>query len=135
MAYDRRHSSLLDGFTLSPLPYPVLLILLMVLLLLSLSWFFDYESFMEDAEEQMSWALLAIPLLLVLLIRWISSIERLDDVLFGLLPYDGRRRSYYGGNYQQAQQQGSSPWGVAAVVVLLLVMVYFQSSFQDMWGP
>ncbi|CAL9086295.1 hypothetical protein MUK42_30263 [Musa troglodytarum] len=134
MAYERRESSVCAAFTLSPLPYHVLLILLMVLGLLSLSWFFDYESFMDDAEEQMSWALLVIPVLLILVIRWLSSIERLDDSLLGLFSYDHRRRSYYNGSNERPQV-GSSPWGVAAVVVLLLILVYFQSSFQDMWGP
>ncbi|CAL9175372.1 uncharacterized protein LOC103983881 [Musa acuminata AAA Group] len=132
MAYDRRRSSLFDAFTLSPLPYPVLLILLMVFLLLSLSWFFDFESFMEETEEQMSWVLLTLPVVLILVIRWLSSIERLDDTLRGLFRYDRRRPSYYG--YNQPQE-GSSPWGIAAVLVLLLVMVYFHSSIQDMWGP
>ncbi|KAJ8499824.1 hypothetical protein OPV22_010376 [Ensete ventricosum] len=134
MAYERRQSSTCAAFTLSPVPYHVLLILLMVLGLLSLSWFFDYESFMEDAEEQMSWVLLVIPVLLILVIRWLSSIERLDDSLLGLFAYDHRRRSYYNGSNERSQAR-SSPWGVAAVVVLLLVLVYFQSSFQDMWGP
>ncbi|RRT67176.1 hypothetical protein B296_00024554 [Ensete ventricosum] len=134
MAYERRQSSACAAFTLSPVPYHVLLILLMVLGLLSLSWFFDYESFMEDAEEQMSWVLLVIPVLLILVIRWLSSIERLDDSLLGFFAYDHRRRSYYNGSNERPQA-GSSPWGVAAVVVLLLVLVYFQSSFQDMWGP
>ncbi|CAL9075436.1 uncharacterized protein LOC135672493 [Musa acuminata AAA Group] len=134
MAYERRQSSVCAAFTLSPLPYHVLLILLMVLGLLSLSWFFHYESFIDDAEEQMSWALLVIPVLLILVIRWLSSIERLDDSLLGLFSYDHRRRSYYNGSNERPQV-GSSPWGVAAVVVLLLILVYFQSSFQDMWGP
>ena len=110
----------------------MLLILLMVFLLLSLSWFFDYESFMEETEEQMSWVLLTLPVVLILVIRWLSSIERLDDTLRGLFRYDRRRPSYYG--YNQPQE-GSSPWGIAAVLVLLLVMVYFHSSIQDMWGP
>ncbi|RWW81726.1 hypothetical protein BHE74_00009855 [Ensete ventricosum] len=134
MAYERRQSSACAAFTLSPVPYHVLLILLMVLGLLSLSWFFDYESFMEDTEEQMSWVLLVIPVLLILVIRWLSSIERLDDSLLGLFAYDHRRRSYYNDSNERSQAR-SSPWGVAAVVVLLLVLVYFQSSFQDMWGP
>ncbi|CAD5174503.1 unnamed protein product [Musa acuminata subsp. malaccensis] len=134
MAYERRQSSVCAAFTLSPLPYHVLLILLMVLGLLSLSWFFHYESFIDDAEEQMSWALLVIPVLLILVIRWLSSIERLDDSLLGLFSYDHRRRIYYNGSNERPQV-GSSPWGVAAVVVLLLILVYFQSSFQDMWGP
>ncbi|RWV83052.1 hypothetical protein GW17_00055391 [Ensete ventricosum] len=111
MAYERRQSSACAAFTLSPVPYHVLLILLMVLGLLSLSWFFDYESFMEDTEEQMSWVLLVIPVLLILVIRWLSSIERLDDSLLGLFAYDHRRRSYYNDSNERSQAR-SSPWGV-----------------------
>ncbi|XP_038973392.1 uncharacterized protein LOC103701491 [Phoenix dactylifera] len=131
MAYDRRESSVFDAFTLSPLPYPVLLILLMVFFLLGISWFFTYEDLIESTEESMNWALLLIPIVLLLVIRWLSSIERFDDTFLGsLLPYD-RRRS----NYINQPQEGSSPWGVAAVVVLLLILVSFQSTFQDMWKP
>ncbi|XP_042400185.1 uncharacterized protein LOC121989953 [Zingiber officinale] len=139
MAYDPRRgyssSALVEGFTLSPLPYPVLLVLLMVLLLLGLSWFFDYETFVEEAEEQMSWLLLLLPVLLVFLIRWVSSMESLDEAFYGaFFPGHHRRRGYYdyGG---QSDEGGGSPWTIALVVVLLLVMVYFQSSFQEMWGP
>uniref|UniRef100_A0A6V7QW66 Transmembrane protein n=1 Tax=Ananas comosus var. bracteatus TaxID=296719 RepID=A0A6V7QW66_ANACO len=130
MAYYRREPSIFDNFTLSPLPYPVLFILLIIFLLLGASWFFTYEDFIETAEEQMNWALLIIPVVLVILIRWLSSIENFDGML-GFYPYD-RRRSTYG---YDRPQEGSSPWGVAAVVVLLLVLVSFQSSFQDMWKP
>lgn len=132
MAYDRRDSSVFDAFTLSPLPYPVLLILLMVFFLLGISWFFTYEEIIETTEEQVNWLLLVSPVVLVLVIRWLSSIERFEDTLLGsLLPYDGRRSNYY----INQPQEGSSPWGVAAVVVLLLILVSFQSSFQDMWKP
>ncbi|KAG1354067.1 hypothetical protein COCNU_07G001790 [Cocos nucifera] len=103
----------------------------MVFFLLGISWFFTYEDIIETTEEQINWALLVIPVVLLLVIRWLSSIERFEDTLLGsLLPYD-RRRSY--NNYQP--QEGSSPWGVAAVVVLLLILVSFQSTFQDMWKP
>ncbi|XP_072956829.1 uncharacterized protein [Typha angustifolia] len=129
MAYDRRQSSVFDTFSLSPVPYPVLLILLMVLLLLSLSWFFTFEDFMETAEEQMNWALLVIPVLLVIVIGWTSSIESFDG-LFGFYQNDRQRRPNYEG-----RQEGSSPWGVVAVIVLLLILVSFQPTFQDMWKP
>ncbi|KAM0935225.1 hypothetical protein DsansV1_C29g0209581 [Dioscorea sansibarensis] len=128
MAYGKREPSIFDSFTLSPLPYPVIFILAMVLLLLGISGFFTYESIMEDAEEQINWVLFIIPVVLLLLIRWLSSFESFEG-LFGFLPYDYRRRSYFAG-----YQEGSSPWGVLAIVVLLLVLVSFQSDFRDMWS-
>ncbi|MCH1922716.1 hypothetical protein L9G15_25215, partial [Shewanella sp. A3A] len=81
--------SVVEAFTLSPLPYPVILILLMVMLLLGVSWFFTYEDFMEEAAEQLSWALLLVPVALVLLIRWISSVDTFDGY-FSFYPTERR---------------------------------------------
>ncbi|PKA60040.1 hypothetical protein AXF42_Ash009724 [Apostasia shenzhenica] len=135
MAYGRRSNpSILDAFTLSPLPYPVLLILLTVFVFLAISWSFSYEDLIGSTEEQMSWGLLLLPLALILLIRWISSAGSVFDAdgpLGFLFPYDRRhRRSFY-----SADTGGGSPWGVAAVVVLLIVLASFQSTFLSMWGP
>ncbi|KAF7049720.1 hypothetical protein CFC21_058207 [Triticum aestivum] len=128
--YDRRgESSVLEAFTLSPLPYPVILILMMVTLLLGASWFFSYEDFMEEASEQFSWFLLGVPIALVLLIRWISSVDTFEGY-FGFYPTESRWRGY-----PAAPSEGSSPWGVAMVVVLLLLLASFHSTFQDMWKP
>ncbi|XP_062216192.1 uncharacterized protein LOC133916516 [Phragmites australis] len=127
---DRRaESSVLEAFSLSPLPWPVILILLMVTLLLSVSWFFNYEDFIEEASEQFSWLLLAVPIALVLLIRWISSVDSFEGYL-GFYPSERRW-----GGYESAPAEGSSPWGVAMLVVLLLVLASFHSTFQDMWKP
>ncbi|WVZ56259.1 hypothetical protein U9M48_006816 [Paspalum notatum var. saurae] len=126
---DRRaESSIVEAFTLSPLPYPVLLILLMVSLLLGVSWFFTYEDFIEEASEQLSWALLVLPVALVLLIRWISSVETFEG-------YFGFYRTERHGRRYEAPAEGSSPWGVAMVVLLLIVLASFHSTIQDMWRP
>ncbi|KAL6645919.1 hypothetical protein ACP70R_012678 [Stipagrostis hirtigluma subsp. patula] len=130
---DRRgaEATIVEAFTLSPVPYPVILILLVVALLLGASWFFTYEDFIEEAAETFSWALLAVPIALVLLIRWISSVESFEGY-FGFYPSERRWR---GNRYDAAPAEGSSPWGVAMVVVLLLVLASFHSTFQDMWKP
>ncbi|KAL5210493.1 hypothetical protein ABZP36_006116 [Zizania latifolia] len=130
--YDRRgESSIVEAFTLSPLPYPVILILGMVMLLLGVSWFFTYEDFIEEAAEQFNWALLVVPIALVLLIKWISSVETFEGY-FGFYPTE---RRWNRGGYDAAAADGSSPWGVAMVVLLLLVLATFHSTFQDMWKP
>jgi len=134
MAYygDRRpESSIVEAFTLSPLPYPVILILLMVSLLLGVSWFFTYEDFIEEAAEQFSWALLAVPIALVLLIRWISSVDSFDGYFSGFFPSERRWRPGYG----SAPAEGSSPWGVAMLVLLLIVLASFHETIRDMWRP
>ncbi|KAG6499013.1 hypothetical protein ZIOFF_038769 [Zingiber officinale] len=128
MAYDPRRgyssSALVEGFTLSPPPYPVLLVLLMVLLLLGLSWFFDYETFVEEAEEQMSWLLLLLPVLLVFLIRWVSSMESLDEAFYGVFfPGHHRRRGYY--------DYGGQKFGRQVILVFILFFVPAYSTFID----
>ncbi|GJN08466.1 hypothetical protein PR202_ga26388 [Eleusine coracana subsp. coracana] len=103
----------------------------MVTLLLGVSWFFTYEDFIEEATEQLSWLLLAVPIALVLLIRWISSVDSFEGY-FGFYPSERRWRA---NRYDAGPAEGSSPWGVAMVVVLLLVLASFHSTFRDMWKP
>lgn len=129
MAYGERRSSILDSFSLSPLPYPVLLILAVASVFLLSSWYFSLEDAAESAGEQINFALLLIPLFLIVLVRWLSSMENPDAIL-GM--FSNRRRTTYvspgaGGD------GGSSPWGVAALIVLLLVLLQYQSSFLEMW--
>ncbi|KAK2434964.1 hypothetical protein P8452_31951 [Trifolium repens] len=125
MAYDR-NSSVLDGFTLNPLPYPVLLILAVIFIFLGTSWYLSYEEVVETAQEQLGWLLFATPVLLIFIVRLVSSME--DSGWFsGSSLWDSRGRT------QQSPSEGSSPWGVAALIVVLLILVQFQSSFLDGW--
>ncbi|XP_065867229.1 uncharacterized protein [Euphorbia lathyris] len=126
--YGRRSNSIFDGFTLNPLPYPVLLILGVTSIFFGISLLFSYEDMVEAAEEQTKWILLVIPVLIILLVRWLSSMENPDGFLFASSPWERKRRTHY-----RAPPEGSSPWGVAAFIVLLLVLVQFQSSFLDSW--
>ncbi|CAI0438375.1 unnamed protein product [Linum tenue] len=114
--YRRRGDSIFDNFTLNPLPYPVLLILAVIAIFLGGSWYFSYEELVESTESSMGLGLFVLPVLLIFLVRWMSS------------PWDRRRRTHY-----QAPAEGSSPWGVAALIVLLLVLLQFQSAFLDSW--
>ncbi|XVF67869.1 hypothetical protein PTKIN_Ptkin10aG0156500 [Pterospermum kingtungense] len=126
MAYYRRGDSIFDSFSLSPLPYPVLLILAVTSIFLGISWYVNYESVLETTEEQLSWGLFALPVVLLLLARWLSSMET-SDMLFGSSPWERRRRTHH------LPSEGSSPWGVAAFIVLLLVLVQYQSVFRESW--
>lgn len=127
MAYRRSTaSSILEVFSLDPLPYPVLLILAVISIFLGMSWYLSYEDAVESVEEQMSWLLLATPLVLVIIVQWLSSLEN-PDWLFSMSPWDQRRRTH------RRPSEGSSPWGVAALIVLLLVMVQYRSVFVDSW--
>lgn len=74
----------------------------------------------------MGWLLLATPILIIFLVKWLSSFE--SEMLFYKSPWDRRRASYF-----SSSSEGSSPWGVAAFIVLLLVLVQYQSSFHESW--
>ncbi|CAI8617176.1 unnamed protein product [Vicia faba] len=127
MAYEgNRDSSVLDGFTLNPLPYPVLLILAVIFIFLGSSWYFSYEEAVENAQEQLGWVLFATPVVLIFIVRLLSSMD--DSEWFPGSSIWGRRRTTY-----QSPSEGSSPWGVAALIVVLLLLVQFQSSFLDGW--
>ncbi|CAN6544607.1 unnamed protein product [Malus baccata var. baccata] len=127
MAYHGRSqtSSFLEGFSLSPLPYPVLLILAVISIFLGISWYSSYESAVEEAEEQFNWVLLLIPIVLILIVKGLSSMD--PDWLFSMSPWDRRRRTHH------IPSEGSSPWGVAAFIILLLVLLQYRSSFRDSW--
>ncbi|XP_022989070.1 uncharacterized protein LOC111486253 [Cucurbita maxima] len=117
--------SILDSLSLNPLPYPVLLLLAVVFIFLGASWWLSYESAVEAAEDQINWILFATPVLLIILARFLSSV---DPSFFSSSPWDRRRRTHH------LPAEGSSPWGVAALIVLLLVLVQFQSSFRESWS-
>ncbi|KAL6210065.1 hypothetical protein ACLB2K_021003 [Fragaria x ananassa] len=104
MAYGRRNqtSSLLEGFSLNPLPYPVLIILALISLFLGFSWYSSYESAVEEAESQFNWVLLVTPIVLLLIVKWLSSME--PDWLFAMSPWERRRRTH------NLPSEGSSPW-------------------------
>lgn len=125
MAYQGRSSSISETFfTLTPLPYPVLLLLAVISIFLGASWYTSYESVVESAEQNFSWLLLATPVALILLVRWLSSIDNLDT----LLPWDRSWR-----NRNLPASEGGSPWAVAALIGVLLVMMQYQSSFLQSW--
>ncbi|KAL5706735.1 hypothetical protein ACHQM5_024863 [Ranunculus cassubicifolius] len=126
--YGRRNSSIFDVFTLNPLPYPVILILLVIFVFLGTSFYLNYESVVEEAEESLSLVIKVVPIVLVILVTWLSSMEN-TDWLFGRSPYDRRRATHH-----QPPPEGTSPWGVALLIVLLLVMISFQSSLQEMFS-
>ncbi|KAG5047825.1 hypothetical protein JHK85_008928 [Glycine max] len=126
MGYGRsRASSVLDGFSLNPVPYPVLLILSLILLFLGISWYLSYEEVVEAAEEQLGWMLLATPVVLILVVRWLSSVDTSEWFFFNSSPWERRRRTHH------FPSEGSSPWGVAALILLVLVLLHYHSTFLD----
>lgn len=127
MAYGRDRSSIFEGFTLSPLPYPVLLILAVIFIFLGLQWYASYEEVLESTEQSLGWVLFLVPVVIIFVVRWLSSMENPDWLFSAVGTVDRRRRHNY------LTSEGSSPWAVLAVILLLLVMVQYQSSFLDGW--
>ncbi|KAL3515026.1 hypothetical protein ACH5RR_021928 [Cinchona calisaya] len=128
MAYRRSSAAtFLEVFSLNPLPYPVLLILGVIFIFLGLQWYVSYESVVEATEESMGWVLMAVPLVLIILVRLLSNVDSPERFFWGSSPWDRHRRMQY------QYSEGSSPWGVAALIVLLLVLLHFQSTFLDSW--
>ncbi|KAK6946382.1 Nucleolar 27S pre-rRNA processing, Urb2/Npa2, C-terminal [Dillenia turbinata] len=93
---------------------------------LGIKWFFSYEEVLESTEQRVNWVLLATPIVILLAVKWLSSVEY-PGRFFGMSPYDRRCRTY------PRSSEGSSPWLVAAFIVLLLIMVQYQSVFLDSW--
>ncbi|ESR36829.1 hypothetical protein CICLE_v10029987mg [Citrus x clementina] len=111
-----RRRSIFDSFTLSPLPYPVLLIIAVALILLGISSYINYVSIVESAGQRLNknWILFSTPVLLIFLVRCLSSWDSADRFCASP-PWDKRRRN------------------VAAFIVLLLILVQYQSRFLDSW--
>ncbi|KAK7283543.1 hypothetical protein RIF29_13118 [Crotalaria pallida] len=132
MAYGRsRASSVLEDFNLNPLPYPVLLILAVIFVFLGISWYLSYEEIVEAAEEQLGWLLFVTPVVLILIVRCLSSIENSDIWWwFSSSPWERRSRTQH---IPSSEGSSSSPWGVAAFILLLLILAQYQSTFLDSW--
>ncbi|XP_047332955.1 uncharacterized protein LOC124936495 [Impatiens glandulifera] len=116
--------SIVDGFSLHPLPYPVLLILAVIFILLGFQWYGSYEEAVEATEDSMGWVLLLMPIVLLLIVRWFPYFEETGRWVFA-------PTSPYGRLARSLPTEGSSPWGVAAMILLLLVLVQFRSSFLE----
>lgn len=108
-----------------PLPLHLCLFLFTLFALISLSWYMAYESVLESLLDQLRLGLMLSPLLLLLLVHWLSNDERRWVPFF--IPMPTERESFH--------RAGGSPWGVALVLVLLIFMISYHSYFQDWWFP
>ncbi|KAI3856484.1 hypothetical protein MKW92_036619 [Papaver armeniacum] len=96
-----------------------------LLLFLSFSWYINYESMFEDMMDQFKLILIISPLLLLLVVHWLSSDDRRRVPLIFTLP-DSK---------DSLHRAGGTPWGVGFVLVFLMFMVSYQSSFHERWFP
>lgn len=111
-----------------PFPLHLCFFLLTLLLFMGLSWYLTYESVIESLVDQLRLLLIFSPLLLLLVVHFLSSGDpRRSGVPFNILSLPQERESFY--------RAGGSPWGVGMVLVLLLFMVSYQNYFHERWFP
>ncbi|KAF8023576.1 hypothetical protein BT93_F0938 [Corymbia citriodora subsp. variegata] len=109
--------------SISPPPMPVVTLFGIVLLLLWLSFHINYTRQMERTVVSLKFLLLLLPLLLVVLARWLAANRgRLVIPLPDVDPDSMHRVS-------------RTPWGVALLVGLVLVLLSFQSNLRSQWSP
>lgn len=105
-------------------PLHLCFFLFILFLFMGFSWYINYESVLEDIVDQFKLVVMVSPLVLLLVVHWLSSEER-TRVPF-LVPLPER---------ESLHRAGSSPWGVGFLLVFLLFMISYQSSFHERWFP
>lgn len=106
-------------------PLPLCFFVFVLFLFLGLSWYASYESMLEDFFNQLRLILIVSPLLLLLIVHWLSSGDDHQRVPF-IIPLPER---------DSLHRAGGSPWGVACLLVFLLFMISYHSTFQELWFP
>ncbi|XP_020678300.1 uncharacterized protein LOC110096603 [Dendrobium catenatum] len=108
-----------------PIPLHLFFFLLTLLLFISLSWYLSYESILESIMDQIKLLLIASPLVLLIVVQWLSSGSkgRRTVPFFSVLPEER----------EALHRAGGSPWGVGFLLVLLLLMISYKSCFQELW--
>ncbi|KAL5707680.1 hypothetical protein ACHQM5_018552 [Ranunculus cassubicifolius] len=109
----------------SPLPLHLCFFFIILFLFMGVSWYINYESMFESIFDQVKLVFIVSPLLLLLVVHWLSIGDR-DGVPF-LIPLPRERESLH--------RAGGSPWGVGFLLVFLLFMISYQSAFQERWFP
>ncbi|OVA04922.1 hypothetical protein BVC80_8873g26 [Macleaya cordata] len=108
-------------------PLPLLAVFAIVILFMSLSEYTYHKAQMHRLKIDFKLLLFLLPVLLIFIMRSMSSTCRSFNIFHNLVPRPGHDSIY---------RAGSSPWGVAVWVVLLLVMISYQSSVHSHWfGP
>lgn len=77
-----------------------------------------YDAIMSTAAEMLQRLLIISPLLLVILVHWISTPDQIS------IPIPGSEDAIH--------RAGGSPWGVAFVLVLLMFLISYQPSLNGL---
>lgn len=107
----------------STFPLHLCFFLLVLLTFVGFSWYINYESMLEGMFDQVKLVLMVSPLLLLLVVHWLSNDDRRVSSLIPLPEKDSLHRA------------GGTPWGVGFLLVFLFFMISYQSYFQERWFP
>uniref|UniRef100_A0A1J3IUC1 Uncharacterized protein n=1 Tax=Noccaea caerulescens TaxID=107243 RepID=A0A1J3IUC1_NOCCA len=108
-----------------PVPVHLCVFVFILLMFVTISWYASYEPVIEGFTDQLKFALMASPLLLLLAVHFLSN-DGGGGMMTSLIPLS-ERESFY--------RAGGTPWGVAFMLVFIFFMVSYQSQFQESWFP
>ncbi|GMQ00634.1 hypothetical protein CsSME_00047638 [Camellia sinensis var. sinensis] len=118
------NSSYYDYLQYFSLPVHMYFLLAVVFLILGFTWYINYESKFQDMMYQLKLIFILTPIVLLLVVHWLSSEDR-HTVPFSIsLP-----------EKDSLHRAGGSAWGVAALLVFLLYMISYQSKLHESWFP
>ncbi|KAI9104201.1 hypothetical protein K1719_023037 [Acacia pycnantha] len=107
----------------SGFPLHLCLFLLTLFMFLGFSWYINYEPIMESLMEQVKMVLMVSPLLLLLVLHFLSNSRGFFSSLIPFPEKDSLHRA------------GGTPWGVGFLLVFLFFMISYRSSLQERWFP
>lgn len=105
-----------------PMPVHLCFFLIILFMFVGFTWYINYESIFEGLFDQIKLLLMVSPLILLMVVHLLSSLER--SLFF--LPFPEQ---------DAIHRAGSTPWGVGLLLVLLLFMISYQSDFRERWFP
>ncbi|CAL9003961.1 unnamed protein product [Prunus brigantina] len=95
-------------------PLHLCFFLLVLLTFVGFSWYINYESMLEGMFDQVKLVLMVSPLLLLLVVHWLSNDDGRVSSLIPLPERDSLHRA------------GGTPWGVGFLLVFLFFMISYQ---------
>ncbi|KAH7544796.1 hypothetical protein FEM48_Zijuj01G0024200 [Ziziphus jujuba var. spinosa] len=107
-----------------PLPLHLCFFLVILLMFVGFTWYINYESVLEGVMDQVKLVLMVSPLLLLLVVHWLSNDER--RVFNSFIPLPEK---------ESLHRAGGTPWGLGFLLVFLFFMISYQSSLQERWFP
>ncbi|KAJ0007693.1 hypothetical protein Pint_30255 [Pistacia integerrima] len=121
--------SFLNLLTLDPQPFPILLLVTVTIVLLFPQWIFfsEFNNVAKSTKPITHFALLAISILLVMLIRWLLS----DDIPPPLLSTMHFDRCCW--SFNCCFSEGFLPLKVGGLILVLLFMGQYQHAIHERW--